>query len=111
MTTGRDYYILLTELENGGDHWDAADVVGRADGPAVPRRCMDCGRPAYYDTTDEWYHHATDAATGCFLIGPEDRPDDMEHPLLARWAKTRAATASFTTCPLIRRNGKRDGGI
>lgn len=45
-------------------------------------RCNDCGRPAYWDEGDLEYHHAVDAARGCFLISPEDRADDEAHPLV-----------------------------
>lgn len=48
----------------------------------IPMRCEDCGRPAYYDDSTENYHHAVAATVGCFLIGEEDRPDDMAHPLM-----------------------------
>lgn len=49
----------------------------------IPGRCADCLRPMYYDEADEGYHHALDAGSPCFLIGAEDRPDDLTHPLLA----------------------------
>lgn len=45
-------------------------------------KCNDCDRPAYYDYGDENYHHAKDAGRGCFLIAPDDRADDIKHPLL-----------------------------
>lgn len=55
----------------------------RPKGPAVPRVCFDCGRPAYYDMSDDSYRHAVDPARGCFLIPADDRDDDHAHPLVA----------------------------
>lgn len=49
----------------------------------VPMTCEECARPTLYDYADEAYHHAKDAATGCFLIAAEDRADDLAHPYLA----------------------------
>ncbi len=65
----RDY---MTEVD---EHGATLDEPG-------PMICNDCGRPAYYDRADEQYHHAINAEQGCFLIRSEDRPDDMNHPLL-----------------------------
>lgn len=48
-----------------------------------PMRCQGCDRPAFYDYDDDQYHHAVDAATPCFLVPAEQRPDDHEHPLVA----------------------------
>ena len=71
MPTTRDYF----------DHDDA------------PLVCGDCARPAYWDETDANYHHAIDASRGCFLIPADDRPDDIDHPLVAvpgtTWIRTR----------------------
>lgn len=50
--------------------------------PDTPATCGDCGRPTTYDYRDDAYHHAVAAATGCFLIPAEDRPDDLTHPLV-----------------------------
>jgi len=47
-----------------------------------PLRCSDCDRPIYYDYADEGYHHALEPGVGCFLIGPEDRLENLEHPLV-----------------------------
>lgn len=65
----------------------------------VPMTCHGCGRPAYYDTADDRYHHATDPDVGCFLIPGEDRPPWIGHPLIrlepvARWADTIFAAGS-----------------
>lgn len=47
--------------------------------------CIDCSTPALYDYADEQYHHAVNAARGCFLIPSEDRADDTAHPLYGRY--------------------------
>lgn len=60
------------------DYFDHDDTGGR-----ISKVCSDCGRPSFYDYADQHYHHATDAATGCFLIPAEDRADDPHHPLVA----------------------------
>lgn len=62
---GRDY-------TNWDTHGNATD----------PLRCHECDRPMYYDPGDESYHHAVEASRGCFLIGAEDRPDDLLHPIV-----------------------------
>lgn len=52
------------------------------DVPEIPMECKDCGRPVLFDHTDQAYHHAVDATTGCPAIPAEDRPDDTDHPLV-----------------------------
>lgn len=75
MTTTHDYYI-----EN--EHGENTMV------------CNDCNTPAYYDRADEQYHHAVAAnERACFLIGFEDRPDDIEHPLYAAYTTFRETLA------------------
>jgi hypothetical protein len=70
--SARDYMVDQGEEQGGA-----------ASGIEVPMRCADCQRPAYYDCTDERYHHALRPAEGCFLIGPEPgRKNDPEHPLM-----------------------------
>lgn len=52
--------------------------------PMVPRTCMECGRPAFYDNADDQYHHAANRHIGCFLIPSEHESDDDAHPLMRR---------------------------
>ena len=65
------------------DYFDTIDRDGFEVEP-YPMRCADCGRPAYWDESDTSYHHASGAEIGCFLIPGEDRPDDLEHPLMKK---------------------------
>lgn len=37
--------------------------------------CTDCARPIGYDDDVDDYYHLTDAARGCFMIGPSDACD------------------------------------
>lgn len=66
----------------GRDYFTNDDGEGGVLDDEVPMRCNDCGRPTYYDTDDDQYHHAIDADRGCFLIAPDDRPLDLDHPLI-----------------------------
>lgn len=78
----RTYDMDLNEFANGGMDVPAR-LFGLADANGmVPRLCMDCQQPAYYDTLDESYHHAYDPSDGCFLIPSEDRAPDYRHPLM-----------------------------
>lgn len=81
----RDFYETLDDIRDGGGSWDPAEVVNVDGAQSVPFRCRDCHRPAYYDTTDDLYHHAADPGTGCFLIAAEDREPDLRHPDLFAW--------------------------
>lgn len=55
------------------DYTTTVDRDGNTLAEPVPMTCDDCGRPSYYDTADESYHHATDPGRGCFLIPAETR--------------------------------------
>lgn len=68
------------------DYFTNVDSYGNDLDPAQPMTCNDCGRPAFYDYADESYHHAVNPANGCWLIRPEDRDEDRNHPLNQRTA-------------------------
>ena len=67
------------------DYHESEDREGNVLDRDRPMVCHHCGRPSLYDYADSQYHHAIDAATGCFLIPAEQRPDDEQHPLMRPW--------------------------
>lgn len=82
MTHGPDFD---TRDREGYDARDYYTDIDNATGETIndtPMRCADCDRPAYYDNTDDMYHHAINASVGCFLIPADDNVDDHDHPLL-----------------------------
>ena len=60
--------------------------------PMVPRTCMDCGRPTYYDSVDESYHHV-DGTKPCFLVQwYEVRPAAIQQAIETEYATAVEAT-------------------
>lgn len=57
--------------------------------------CDHCGTPAYYDRTDDAFHHAVNAERGCFLIPSEQRDDDTFHPSYTAYTTYRRAAVEF----------------
>lgn len=59
----------------------------------APLVCGDCGQPTFYDFVVEDYRHAILRSVGCFLIRPDNEPDDPNHPLAnipgKVWLRTR----------------------
>jgi len=57
---------LVTDEEIERDSQSFVDIDG-----VKHMVCDDCGRPTYYDSTDDDYHHEQRPEIGCFLIGAE----------------------------------------